>query len=205
MCQKSPSGGTGVSEVSEWHRASGWSGTVGHSPCAWCQLLGECECLYLPKLGVCGVCVCIHRQTSSWTRQRVCRGLRSRQGYQMGGGSMLVFGGTHECGLPVGRVCECCVFAVSTQLDQLVSWGPIGQVRGAGIQAEVPDGQRGRASTQGIHECACACEPGECRVCAALVTFCGSLCDQPCRCPLCMRACFPGIHAQLHYWLNLQT
>ena len=38
--------------------------------------------------------------------------------------------------------------------------------------AAVLGGQRGRASTQGICKRACACEPGECPVCAALVTFC---------------------------------
>lgn len=93
----------------------------------------------------------------------------------MGGGSVLVFGETHKCGVPVGQVCECCMFSVSTKLDQLASRGPVGQLRGSGVQAEVLGGERGHASTQRIHECACACEPRECCVCAAVVTFCGSL------------------------------
>lgn len=40
-------GGTGVSEV-RGLSTGGWSGTAGHSPCAWCQLLGG-QCLDLPQ------------------------------------------------------------------------------------------------------------------------------------------------------------
>lgn len=37
--------------------------------------------------------------------------------------------GTCECGVPVGQVWESCVFAVRTQLNQLVSSRPIERVR----------------------------------------------------------------------------
>lgn len=77
---------------------------------------------------------------------------------------MLVFWGTCECGVPVGQVCECCVSAVSTKLDQPASQGLMGQVRGPGIGAGVLGGQRGHDGTWDIHEGACAFEPGECRV-----------------------------------------
>ena len=77
---------------------------------------------------------------------------------------MPVFGGTCECGVPVGQGCECCMFAASTEMDQPVSNKPVGQVRGARIRAEVLCGQRGHASPWGIHEYACACEPGKCHV-----------------------------------------
>jgi len=52
--------------------------------------------------------------------------------------------------------------AVSTELDQLESRGPVGQVRG--LRTGISGGQRGHASALGIHECACACEPGDCHV-----------------------------------------
>lgn len=52
--------------------------------------------------------------------------------------------------------------AVSTQLDQPVSWGPMGWVSGAGIQAGVLGGQRGWISARRIRECVCACEPVDC-------------------------------------------
>ena len=38
--------------------------------------------------------------------------------------------------------------------------------KGAGMQAGVPSGQMGLASTRGNHKCACVCEPGECHTCA---------------------------------------
>lgn len=56
-----------------------------------------------------------------------------------------------EC---VSAVC----FVVSTKLDQLVSRGPVGWVRGPGMWGE----QRSQAGTRGIPECTCACECGVC-------------------------------------------
>lgn len=46
------------------------------------------------------------------------------------------FWGYHGCGVPMGGVCECCVFAVSTELDLSVSRGPVGGQR-AGVWAGV--------------------------------------------------------------------
>lgn len=45
------------------------------------------------------------------------------------------FGGTHECGASMGHMCECCMFAASTELDQPVSrgvWGGQGVVPNLG-------------------------------------------------------------------------
>ena len=54
----------------------------------------------------------------------------------------VVIGGTRGCGVPVGWVYECVhLFAASTDLDQ--------------GESRQPDSK-----------CVCACEPGECRVCA---------------------------------------
>ena len=39
----------------------------------------------------------------------------------------------------VGRACECCVCATSTELDQLAKRGPLGWVRGPRMWAGVPD------------------------------------------------------------------
>lgn len=45
----------------------------------------------------------------------------------MGSRFMMVWGGHHECGVPVGQVCEyMCLFRASTKLDQLASGGPMG-------------------------------------------------------------------------------
>ena len=110
---------TGVSEANEALSASSWSGTTGHSLCAGCWLLGASGCTF-PKPGGHGVCAWICWQTPSWTSWQV-GGPGSGQGYQAGRGSVLVFGGTHKCGVPVGRVCECCMLTASTQLDQPVS------------------------------------------------------------------------------------
>ena len=60
----------------------------------------------------------------------------------------------------------------NSKLDQLMGQEPVRWVRVAGIQAKVLGGQRGHAGARGILEHACACEPGECGVCAAPVTFC---------------------------------
>jgi len=115
--------------------------------------------------------VWIHWQTPSWSSRRA-GGSGSGQGYQEGRGSMLVFEVMHECGVPVGRVCACSMWAASTQLDQPVSRGPARWVRGDRIRAGVLGRKRGCAGAWGIRECACACEPGECGVCAATATFC---------------------------------
>lgn len=39
-----------------------------------------------------------------------------------------------------------------------VNQGPVGQVRGPRIHEQVPGGQRCNISTEGNHECACACD-----------------------------------------------
>lgn len=48
-------GGPGMVEASKWLSARGWHWTVGHSPCAWCRLLGVTVCVF-PKASesVCG-------------------------------------------------------------------------------------------------------------------------------------------------------
>lgn len=51
------------------------------------------------------------------------------------------------------EVCECIMFAASTELVQLVNRGPSGQVRVGGIRAEVLAGQRGHAGT--LRMCVC--------------------------------------------------
>jgi len=61
------------------------------------------QCLYLPQPRMFWVCVWIRWQTPGWTSWGVgCPG--SRQGYQAGKGSVLVFRATHESGVPVGQV-----------------------------------------------------------------------------------------------------
>lgn len=55
-------------------------------------------------------------------------GLRLGQRLQVGGGSMVVSRGSTT----VARVCESCTCAASTNLDQWVSRGPMGLVRGLG-------------------------------------------------------------------------
>lgn len=78
---------------------------------------------------------------------------------------MLVFRGTHGHEVPMGQVCECmCLPAVSTGLDQMASKGPVGRLRGSGVWARVPGGERGCANTWGFHNSVCACEPGECHI-----------------------------------------
>ena len=51
--------------------------------------------------------------------------------------------GTCKCKVHVGQVCECCVFAESTKLDQLAGRGPVRWLRSLRIQAGVPGRQRG--------------------------------------------------------------
>ena len=58
----------------------------------------------------------------------------------------------------------------NSELDRPASRGPVGRVRGAGVRAGVPGGQRVRAGAGGIVEGAGA--GGECGVCAAAGTFC---------------------------------
>lgn len=51
------------------------------------------------------------------------------------------------------------VFAVSLNLDQPATGGPVGEAREGWMQAG--DHQRGHAGAQGIHECMCAYAPRE--------------------------------------------
>lgn len=161
-----PKTATGGTEVSEGLSSSSWSRTKG--VCACCQLV-EMSIYAFPKLCVCGLPVDLLANPLSWTRQWV-GSLRSRKGYQVGREFMLVSGGTCMCGESVRPVCECYVFAESTQLDQPVSQRPLEWVEGAGIRAVVPGGQKGHDSAEEIHKCACACQPVECGMCPALVT-----------------------------------
>lgn len=112
-----------MSEENEGLSACAWIGTMGHRPRARCQLLGTNVCTF-PKPGVWGVYMSIHRQIPSWTSQEA-GSPRSGQRYQAGGGSLMVFWGTHEFGVSMGQVCECCLNAASTQLGQWVGnpWG----------------------------------------------------------------------------------
>lgn len=95
------------------------------------------------------------------------------------------------------------------------------------VSTGVPSRQQCCASDQGIHEYECACEPRECGVCAALVTFCLCLPERRRGCvPVCLclvwalnvgatggRAlsvalwvlCVYVIHFQPHCWLTLQA
>lgn len=52
-------GGTGVTERSEGLSVGSWSGTTGYSLYTWSQLLGA-SVYSFPKLGVHGVCTCMH-------------------------------------------------------------------------------------------------------------------------------------------------
>ena len=98
-----------------------------------CQVpaTGAPSIFIFPSPGVHGVRVCIHWQTSSWTSEQI--GV-PQVGAEVSGGWRIHAGiqGTHDCGVPVGLVCECCVCAASTELDQWVSRGPVGWVRGPG-------------------------------------------------------------------------
>lgn len=51
-------------------------------------------------------------------------------------------------------------------------YGTHGVRKVSGNQAGLSSGQRGCAGFQGMHKYACACQPGECGMFAALVTFC---------------------------------
>jgi len=73
--------------------------------------------------------------------------------------------GPCKCRVLLGQVCECCVFAVNTELDQLARWVTVAWVRGARLQAEALGRQRGHASCQGIHECMCSSEPTVSYIC----------------------------------------
>lgn len=46
----------------------------------------------------------------------------------------MVLGGTQKHGVPVGRACECCVFAASAELDWPASRGPVVGSEGWGGQ-----------------------------------------------------------------------
>lgn len=158
------------------------------------------KCLYLPQLHMHKVCMWINWETLSWTCPI------SWQGCQVGGGSMPL-----KCGVSVGQVC-----AVSTQLDQPLSWGPVEKVNGAGIQADMSGRQRGCAQVS--HKRACTWEPGECVVCCTSDLLTASPRGSGCLCLLCLAGgsalsviiCVDvfcvyvsGICNQHHYWLNL--
>lgn len=55
--------------------------------------------------------------------------------------------------------CECCVFVASTELGQLESKEPVGQIRGAGVWAGGAEQAEGLCWYSGICECVRACEP----------------------------------------------
>ena len=132
MSPKPAAEGTSVSEGSKGLSVRGWSVTMGHSPCAWCQLL-KGEGLYLPQTGcVWGVRVNSPAnfkldQPASVGHLGPGRGIRWVEGpcWYLGG-SMSV-----RC---LWDECECCVFVVSTELDLPASRGPMGQVGGLGSE-----------------------------------------------------------------------
>ena len=69
----------------------GWQVTA-RVPGAGCR---GASVLYLPQMGVCGVCMCTYQQTSSWTVQGAL---------DLGRQGPMVSRGTHECGVPIGQV-----------------------------------------------------------------------------------------------------
>ena len=55
------------------------------------------------------------------------------------------------CGVPVQQACErVCLFAASTELDELANQGSVGWVRGSVVLAGVSNGQRAHAGTRGF-------------------------------------------------------
>lgn len=122
-----PKPATRGTRVNEWLSVSSWSRKSGYSSCACCQLMRTSVCAF-PRLGAGRGCLYMCWQAPSWTRQWV-GDLKSGQGCQVGRGSVLVFRGISECGEPVEWMCVCFTSAVSTQLDQTESWGPVGDLR----------------------------------------------------------------------------
>ena len=106
-------GRTGVREMTERLSSGDWSGTVGHSQCAWCGLLGN-VCLSSPKR----MCMYIHYQTSSRTSH--CIGdPGSQQGYQVGRMPLSVFRGDPQvCDACGTSVWMCVCFLANTKPDQ---------------------------------------------------------------------------------------
>lgn len=124
---------------------------------------------------------------------------------------MLVPGGTHQRGVPVGRACECSLFTVSTELDQPASRGPVGWVRGpgSGQGSRVAEGlcwcsgsrlclsacRSDRLSVlapeeEGTWLWALVCDGGPVRGCCWRQCLgCGRLCDRLRLCVLCVTGC----------------
>ena len=108
---------------------------MGHSPCAWCWLLGTDECLYLPQTR----CVCTCAWACAWI---TCFQTLSSTQWQvgdpqvwarvLGGQGVLAFERTCECWVHEGRVCECCKFASEHRAGPAGESGTMKQVRGLG-------------------------------------------------------------------------
>lgn len=174
--------------VSEGLHTSGWSSSVGHSVCAWCQLLGG-RGYVSPQTGCAwGVRGCSPANQAGPAGSRwVWAGVSGGQG------SVVVPRGTRKCGVPMGRVCECRVFAVSAELDQPASWEAMGWVRGraSGQGSRVAEGP---CWCSGDRVCSCrsdrlsvvlACGGGPVRGgCWQQCLGCGRLCV--CLCPVCL-------------------
>ena len=91
-----------------------------------------CEFLYLPQTW-CAWDVRVYSPANFKLDQLVTRGgLRSGLGYEVGRGFVLAPGEMHECAVPAGQMCECCMFAGCTKMEQSASRGPMGWVRGSG-------------------------------------------------------------------------
>lgn len=104
------------------------------------------------------MCGGVHSPANSKLNWLGVGGPGSRQGYQVGKRSVLVFGGTSECGTPVGQVCECSMCAVSIHQDQPVSQGHVGRVR-------EQDVGRGVRWAEGPYKCS-----GDLQMCVCLCT-----------------------------------
>ena len=169
-----------------------------------------------------------HQKTSGWTRQEQGE-LASGLGNQVGRGRCWSSsGGTSECGVPVGWVCECCMFVVSTELEQPSTWGPRGGSEGWG-PGRGRGQQRGHASAWGTrvcarvparvivglcqaqrrreHGCGCRCVMGVLCMGAAggsVLAVAGCVIVRLCVLCMCLCAhlCVSGIRAQLRCWSN---
>lgn len=69
-------------------------------------------------------------------------------------------------------MCEGYIFAAGTELDQPVSRGPVGSIRGSKFRVGILDEQSSHSGTLVICKCGCACESRECVYVSALVTCC---------------------------------
>lgn len=168
VSRKRAAEGRGMSEVNEGLSAGAWIGTMGHSPRARCQLLGT-SVRTCPKPGVRGVCMSIHWQTPSLEQ-----GAREQEAQGQGRGIRQVGDPCWYLGGPMslGYLWDNCVSAVYVQ--QAPRWASGSGTRGAGKGG--PGSRQGCWASIGVvlvlYGCACSCEPGECVVCPALVTFC---------------------------------